>query len=446
MKVNTVSSPNISIRPVSTQINELGHLEIGGCDTVELANRFGTPLWIIDEETVRQSVLALTEGLRKYPSTRILFAGKAFTCLAMYRLVHRLGIGVDVVSEGELYTAIKADFPPELTYLHGNNKSSIEITTALERGVNMVVDSLMELRTIVKLAKASKRKANILLRVLPGVEPDTHKHIKTGQIGSKFGFSLESLPEVAKFIVDNSDVLKFLGLHGHIGSFCQDVSPYLTMIEILAKLAKQFSSEFKLEVSQFNVGGGLGCALVETDRPIPMYDWSSAIAEKVAAEFRNNGLKQPLLLVEPGRSIISTAGVTLYRAGTVKPGADNNSFLAVDGGMGDNPRPITYQAKYTACVANRMNEPPSKAPVTLVGKYCESGDVMIEDTNLCAQQGDVVAVFGTGAYNYSMSSNYNRTGRPACVLIANGEADIIIERETNDDLLRNDRVPSRLLK
>lgn len=446
MKINTVSSPNVGIRPTSTRVNELGHLEIGGCDTVELANCFGTPLWIIDEETVRQAVLALTEGLRNYPLTRVLFAGKAFTCLAIYRLVHRLGMGVDVVSEGELYTAVKADFPPELIYLHGNNKASIEITAALEHGVNIVVDSPMELRTIVNLARTSNHVASILLRVLPGVEPDTHKHIKTGQIGSKFGFSLGSLPEAAKFIIDNRDVLKFLGLHGHIGSFCQDVSPYLEMIEILARLAKKFSSEFKLEVSQFNVGGGLGCALVESDRPIPMYDWCSAIADKVEAEFRNNGLKQPLLLLEPGRSIISTAGVTLYRAGTIKPGADNSSFLAVDGGMGDNPRPITYQAKYTACVANRMNEPPSKAPVTLVGKYCESGDVMIEDTHLCAQPGDLVAVFGTGAYNYSMSSNYNRTGRPACLLIANGVADIIIERETNEDLLRNDRVPSRLLK
>lgn len=295
-KHTVVNSPNVSIRPTSVRVNELGHLEIGGCDTVELANRFGTPLWIIDEETVRQAVLALTEGLKNYPLTQAVYAGKAFTCLAMYRLVHQLGMGVDVVSEGELYTAIKADFPPDLIYLHGNNKSSIELMTALEKGINIVVDNQVELCTIANLARTNNQKANILLRVMPGVEPDTHKHIKTGHIGSKFGFSLGCLPEAAKFIVDNKDVFKFLGPHAHIGSFCQDVSPYLKLVKIFAGIVKQFASEFHLEVSQFNVGGGLGCALVDSDRPTPIYDWSYAIADSLKAEFSNNGLKQPLLL------------------------------------------------------------------------------------------------------------------------------------------------------
>jgi diaminopimelate decarboxylase len=277
------------------------------------------------------------------------------------------------------------------------------------------------------------------------VEPDTHEHIKTGQHDSKFGISLAVLDQAVQLILKYPEQLELVGLHAHIGSQSLDLSPFLELIDIMADRFAQLKQRYGVRLSQLDVGGGLGIAYVDADRPAAIFDWAASVAGAVATAFRQRELEPPELLVEPGRSIIGTAGITLYRAGHTKDVEGGISSLAVDGGMADNPRPITYQAKYTTCVANRMNAPGPAKPVSLVGRYCESGDIIVKEAYLSAQRGDLIAVFGTGAYNYSMASNYNRTTRPACVLVSEGKAEVIIERETNEDLVRHDRVPDRLL-
>jgi diaminopimelate decarboxylase len=444
MKTMAVNSPNIKIQPVTASINERGHLTIGGCDATELAEQFGTPVYIVDEQTIRDAAAAVNSGLSVYPNARALYAGKAFLCLAMCHLVQQLGLGLDVVSAGELFTAVSAKFPAELIYMHGNNKSADEIEQGLEYGdVNIVIDNTSELALLSEIAARMNRVARVLLRVTPGVEPDTHHYIKTGQNDSKFGLPLKDIPLIIAQIVKDPH-LKLVGLHAHIGSQAHDMKPYLEIIDILADMMLDLKNNMDVELEQLDLGGGLGIAYTRKDHPTPIYDWSHGLASHALTAFKKRNLKLPQLLLEPGRSIVGTAGVTLYRAGHEKLLPGGLHYLAVDGGMADNPRPVTYQAKYTACVANRMHEEEPPEPLTIVGKYCESGDIIVKDAYLSARTGDLIAVFGTGAYNYSMASNYNRTGRPACVLVGDGKAEIIVERESHTDLIRQDRVPSRL--
>lgn len=438
-----VQSPNTSIRPVTAQV-ENDHLVIGGCDTVALAAEFGTPLYVLDRKTIEASIDAYRAGLKGYKDAQILYAGKAFLCTAMCHLLRLLGIGLDVVSAGELLTAVKAAFPAELIYMHGNNKSQSEIEQGLRYGdVRIVVDSLSELAMVETVASAIGVTAKILLRMTPDVEPKTHKHIKTGHAGSKFGFAPEQLDEVAEFIKAKGPHLNLIGLHSHIGSQSHEMEPFLQSLSIISNCFEALHGK-GFDLVELDVGGGLGIAYVESDEPTAIEEWTRAVAGKVTEAFQSMGRPLPRLLVEPGRTIVGPAGVTLYRAGHKKVLPNGTTHVAVDGGMADNPRPITYQAQYTAAVANHMNSAVSTNPVTLSGKYCESGDIIIEETHIAAETGDLIAVFGTGAYNYSMASNYNRTGRPACVLVADGKAEVIIERETNEDLLRFDRVPDSL--
>jgi len=441
-----VHSPNLKIQPGTATVNERGHLSIGGCDTVELALQFGTPLWILDEKTICQAADAVLAGLADYPDARVLYAGKAFLCLAMCHLVRRLGLGLDVVSPGELYTAEKAKFPPELIYLHGNNKSAQEIRDGLSLGdVKIVVDSESELSMVADIASGLARKAKVLLRVTPGVEPETHHYIRTGQIDSKFGLALEALSGALARAAEYRQQIDLVGLHAHIGSQSHEIEPYLEIVEILADAFLDLKNTAGVQLEQLDLGGGLGIAYTEQDRPTALFDWAQQISSQVKQSFGQRGLTLPTLLLEPGRSIVGTAGVTIYRVGHVKRLPGGITYLAVDGGMADNPRPITYQARYTASVANRVNAPSPPEPVTIVGRYCESGDIIVKDAYVNAGTGDLIAIFGTGAYNYSMASNYNRTGRPACVLVADGQAGVILERESNADLLRQDRVPARLI-
>ncbi len=409
-----------------------------------LAEQFGTPLWVMDEATIAQAANACKAGLvqSQYPDWQVLYAGKAFLCLAMCRLTEQLGLGLDVVSYGELHTAIEAGLAGESVYLHGNNKSKEEIERALKHNVKIVVDCESELHLVAQCAQSSGTTAQILLRVTPGVEPDTHHYIKTGQHDSKFGLALDETTRIAKLAKDLAPAVALIGLHAHIGSQSHDIGPYLEIIDILADCFVDLRAQGITSLTHLDVGGGLGIAYTESDKATPIYEWSLAIGKKVSESFTERKLPLPKLLVEPGRAIVGTAGVTLYRAGHSKQLPGGVTYLAVDGGMADNPRPVTYQAKYTACVANRQSTQGKK--ITLVGKYCESGDVLIRDVALDAQPGDLIAVFGTGAYNYSMSSNYNRTGRPACVLVKDGLANIIIERENADHLLRQDRIPDYL--
>lgn len=433
--------------PVSARIKDNDHLSIGGIDAVDLAERFGTPLWVMDEETIRAAALACQEGLSVYPKARALYAGKAFMCLSICHLARELNMGIDVVSEGELYTARQAGFPPELIFLHGNNKSESEIRSAIETGdVKVVIDHMGEIEICANIARSLGKRVSVLMRVTPGVEPDTHHYIRTGQHTSKFGLPMDGVNDAIKLALSHKDAINLLGLHVHIGSQSKELEPYLEIVEILADLYQQIKNEFQVELPLLDVGGGLGITYTEADKPCPLFDWSRQIAQSVLAAFNKRKLALPELLVEPGRTIVGTAGVTLYRVGYKKTLPGGLEYIAVDGGMADNPRPITYQAKYTARVANRMNSGSSATPVSIVGRYCESGDIIVKEAHLSADRGDLIAVFATGAYNYSMASNYNRTGRPACVLVKDGKADVIIERETNSDLIAHDRVPDRLRK
>lgn len=446
-----VHSPNTSIQPVSASVNSDQHLAIGGCDTVQLAADFGTPLYVLDRQTMEESVAAYRRGLAGYGGqSQILYAGKAFLCLSMCYLLKKWGTGLDVVSSGELLTARRAQFPAELIYMHGNNKSGEEIQEGLEYGdVRIVVDSLSEIDLVASVASDLKKVAKILLRMTPDVEPDTHKHIKTGHAGSKFGLAPQQLDEVGKRIKSAGKNVELIGLHSHIGSQSHEMGPFLESLSIVSDCFALLQEKYGFVMSVLDVGGGLGIAYVESDRPTDIEDWTRAVASKVQTVFEARGSAPPHLVVEPGRTIVGPAGLTLYRAGHKKMLPNGTVHLAVDGGMADNPRPITYQAQYTAAVANRMHGASSGSaagtPLTLSGKYCESGDIIIEETYIEAETGDLIAVFGTGAYNYSMASNYNRTGRPACVLVADGKAEIIIDRETDEDLLRFDRVPESLL-
>jgi diaminopimelate decarboxylase len=441
-------SPNTCVQPLTASVNDSGHLTIDGMDVIELAEIYGTPLWIVDEKTILQSIAACKQGLADsaYPSTRVLYAGKAFLCLAMCHLITNNDVGLDVVSLGELETAISAHVPPNNIYLHGNNKSEEEIISALTYGqVRIVVDNKSELELVIKMAESLGKQAKVLLRVTPGVEPDTHQYIKTGQEGSKFGIPLTEIVDIAAHCLANRQSVDLLGLHAHIGSQSHNLGPYEEIVEIFADLYEKLKQELNIELSELDAGGGLGIAYTEDTKATAIYDWAKLLGESVKQAFEKRNLKLPILLVEPGRAIVGTAGVTLYKTGFVKTLPTGTCYVAVDGGMADNPRPVTYQARYTAMVANAMPAPRPDAPQTIVGKYCESGDIIVKDAYINAKPGDYIVVFGTGAYNYSMSSNYNRTAKPACILINNGEAEVIIERETTDDLMQKDRVPKRLL-
>jgi diaminopimelate decarboxylase len=442
----SIVSPNTSSMPVTACVNDENHLSVGGCDVVALAEKFGTPLWLIDEQTIRCAVEACQAGLSAYPQSQVVYAGKAFLCLAMCFLVKQMKIGLDVVSEGELLTAIRAQVPASSILLHGNNKSASEIEMALGYGpVRIVVDNYSELEMVAALSRKLGRKANLLLRMIPGVEPETHNHIKTGHEQSKFGIPLTQIDLFINYIQRFPREMQLLGLHVHIGSQAHDLEPYFKVIEVLADCLTKIKATFQLELPELDLGGGLGIAYTEADHPIPIYEWSKQISERLSKVFGLRKLNLPKLILEPGRSVIGPAGITLYRVGHVKTLVDGQQLFAVDGGMADNPRPITYQARYTACLANRMNAQKLEKPAAIVGKYCEQGDIIIEESHIAARSRDLVAVLGTGAYNFTMASNYNRTGRPACVLLMDGKADIIVERESNEDLLKKDQVPARLL-
>ncbi|MBX9670749.1 MAG: diaminopimelate decarboxylase [Candidatus Obscuribacterales bacterium] len=446
MTTSMIKCPNTSIWPLSARANADQHLEIGGCDATELARQFGTPLWVMDYDTIVHAAEAAKRGISSYPKAQILYAGKAFLCLAMCHIVRRLGLGIDVVSEGELYTALQAGCDPQRIYLHGNNKSESELNLAISRGVKIVVNGPCELKRVAEIGARLGLQAQILVRVTPGVEPDTHHHIKTGQVDSKFGIELSELEEFVVLALANPESVRLTGLHAHIGSQSHDIQPYLASIDILADQALALKQRLDFQLEVLDVGGGLGIAYTKKDKPLPIFDWAQSIATRTRSAFEKRGLELPELLLEPGRAIVGPAGLTLYKAGDVKALTNGGRYVALDGGMADNPRPVTYNAAYTAAIANRLDAQAPDSPTTLVGRYCESGDIIIKDAGISADTGDIIAVFATGAYNYSMASNYNRTGRPACVLVHEGIAEVILERETCEDLLKQDRVPGWLLK
>ncbi len=429
------------------RINQAGHLEIGGCDTVELARQFGTPLYVMDEALLRENCRAYVESFQKhYPNAEVIYASKVFSTMAMCRLVAEEGMGLDVVSGGELYTALASGFPAGRIYFHGNNKSPEELEMALEARVGRyVVDNFCEMDLLNELARQRKIKAKILIRVSPGIDAHTHHYIKTGMIDSKFGLAIangQALMGVEKALGMKN--LEFKGIHCHIGSQIFDLNSYKEAAATMMSFVKEIKTKTGYACEELNLGGGLGIYYTEGDTPQPISDLVALMTKTVRETAASFDLPLPKIIVEPGRSIVGEAGVTLYTVGSVKDIPGIRKYVAVDGGMTDNPRPALYQAKYEAVLANKMNVP-GEETVSIAGKCCESGDMLIWDIELPpAVPGDILAVSSTGAYNYSMASNYNRNRRPAVVFACGGKAELVVRRESYEDLVRNDIVPERM--
>lgn len=435
--------------PLGTQcVAATGRLEIGGCDAVGLTAQFGTPLYVIDEELVRARCREYRyEFGSRYPQIRVVYAGKAFLCLAMCRLVEREGLYLDVASGGELQTGLYAGFPAERMVFHGNNKSPAELRAALDCGVGrIVVDNLYELDLLEPLVVDRRRPQEVLVRVTPGVDPQTHRRIRTGQADTKFGLNVASgaAMQGIKRVIGMRGLL-LAGLHAHVGSNLRDSGAQIASLETVLELAEQVRQETGLTVEELNLGGGLAIRYLAADEPVAVAGLAETLTSALHDGLARRHLPPPVLAVEPGRSIVGEAGVTLYSVGAIKevpimkaPGT--RLYVSVDGGMSDNPRPQLYDAVYTAFVANRASAP-ADTTVRVVGKHCET-DILIDSAVMQRPQpGDVLAVQSTGAYNYSMASNYNRLPRPAVVFVRDGQARLVVQRETLDDLLRLDVMP-----
>jgi diaminopimelate decarboxylase len=424
-----------ALLPDTAALTEAGHLSVGGADVVELADEFGTPLYVYDEATVRLRARAYRDGLRAaYPGESLVcYAGKAYCAPWLLRLIADEGLGLDVVSGGELFAAQRAGFPPERIFVHGNNKSADELAQVLEAGVSrVVVDNFEEIDRLSALAAQRGKTQAILLRVAPGVEAHTHVHIQTGILDTKFGLSIQTgaAADAVERIRDSRG-LRLEGLHAHIGSQVFELEPYrLTIARIF-----DFAASVRLELRELSPGGGFGVRYTSDDTPVSAKDATAAIAQAVCAAARDAQRPLPKLTIEPGRSIVGPAGVAVYRVGSIKVIEGVRTYVAVDGGMADNIRPTAYGATYTPVLANRLSEP-ADSTVAVAGRYCESGDVLVRDAALpMPTVGDLVAIPASGAYHLSMASNYNLVPRPAVVVVANGQARLVRRRETYADLL-----------
>ncbi|MEO1003587.1 MAG: diaminopimelate decarboxylase [Cyanobacteria bacterium J06638_7] len=438
------ASPNRNLAPLTASLDAEGRLEVGGCRLSELARSYGTPLYVLDEVTLRASCRAYRQALEShYPGPSLaLYASKANSSVALSALVAAEGLGLDAVSAGELLTALRGGMPPERMVLHGNNKSSEELALAARRRVTVVLDNWRDIELLSELAPGLAEPVRLMLRFTPGIECHTHEYIRTGHLDSKFGFDPDQLETVFKHLAA-CPWAQLTGLHAHIGSQIFELQPHHDLAGVMAD-ALALARSLGHPVVDLNVGGGLGIRYVAGDDPPSIEAWVKAVATALVQACRQRGLELPRLLCEPGRSLVATAGLTLYQVGSRKQIPGIRTYLAVDGGMSDNPRPITYQSPYTAVLVDRPGAEASDT-VTLAGKHCESGDVLLKDLALPpATSGDVIAVLATGAYNASMSSNYNRIPRPAAVLVAGGTADLVQRREQPEDLLRYDVLPARL--
>ncbi len=440
-----LASPNRNITPITTELDHLGRLKVGGCLLSELAEQYGTPLYVLDETTIRRSCEAYRESFRKfYPGeSLVLYASKANSSLCISNLVASEGFGIDVVSEGELLTALRSGIPGEKIVLHGNNKSINELELAYKNKATIILDNQHDIDLLRKIIKENDQPAKVMLRFTPGIECHTHEYIRTGHLDSKFGFDPKELIKVFNQLKDVS-FANVLGLHAHIGSQIFELTPHIDLADIMTDVLKK-GRDIGFPINDLNVGGGLGIKYVSSDDPPSIQDWVKTVAKSISDACSKKNLSLPRLLCEPGRSIIASAGLTLYKIGSRKDIPNGKTYISVDGGMSDNPRPITYQSNYTACLVDR---PLAKSDevVTIAGKHCESGDILLKNVHLpSSSSGDVLSVFATGAYNLSMSSNYNRIPRPASVIVANGESKMMQLRELPEDLLRYDLLPDRFI-
>ena len=424
------------------RVNNAGHLEIGGVDALALARDFGTPLHVLDEERLRANCGEYRDTLAEAygPNARAIFASKACCTIATCQIAHQEGLGVDVASGGELHTALRAGVPARDLYFHGNNKTLDEVEYGLRTGVGRcVVDNEHEFDLLETVTARLDTTADILLRLTPGIEPHTHQAIRTGGVDSKFGFGmLDGAAYRAVVRASRMPRVRLRGLHAHIGSQVCDLEPFRMSAAALVDFAARIRDELDVTVEELNLGGGLGIRYVPADEPPRIADFVRALAVVVTARLGAHRLSHPRLFLEPGRSIVGSAGVTLYTVGAVKSIPGVRTYVSVDGGMFENPRPALYGAQYEAVAAARAADAATDT-VAVAGRCCESGDVLIWEARLPpVRSGDLLAVFGTGAYTYSMASNYNRFPRPAVVLAGHGRGRCVVERETYDDLLRKD--------
>ncbi len=423
-------------------VNEKGHLTAGGIDTVELAKQYGTPLYVMDENLLRKHAQSYKNSIDKFYGGNglVCYASKAFCCKEMCRIMNEEGVGLDVVSIGELYTAYKAGADFSKVCFHGNNKTDEELEYAIELNVGrIIVDNSYELERLDKLAEKKGVKANIMFRIKPGIDAHTHDFVRTGQIDSKFGFALETgeAMEAVKMAINCPNV-NLKGLHCHIGSQIFAIDPFVEAAQVMLKFIADIKSEIGHEISELNLGGGFGIMYTENDDPVPYENYMEKVSVAVKDSCEKLGVKLPFILIEPGRSMSGPAGITLYTCGGVKNIPNIRTYVSVDGGMTDNPRYALYKSEYDALVANKASEP-KNMKVTIAGKCCESGDLIGENMTIQnVESGDIIAVCATGAYNYSMSSNYNRIPKPAVVFIKDGQSRVVIKRETLDDIIRND--------
>ena len=423
-------------------VNSAGHLAIGGVDTVELTKEYGTPLYVMDEQVIRNSLRRFHDSMNKYYDGKgeVHYASKAFSCMEMCRVVASEGDGLDAVSIGELYTAYKAGFPMEKVGFHGNNKTDEELRYALEYKVgHIIVDNISELHRLEAIAGEMNVKPSIMFRIKPGIDAHTHDFVKTGQIDSKFGFALETGEafEAVKEAVSCKNV-HLAGLHCHIGSQIFDIAPFEEAAKVMLGFIAEIKAKLDFVVEGLNLGGGFGIKYLNEHDPAPFEVYLERVSSVVKSECARLGIELPKMFIEPGRSIAAPAGITLYTVGARKVIPNIRTYISVDGGMADNPRYILYGSEYDAVVANKANEERTEK-VTIAGKCCESGDLIGENMPLQhAESGDIIAVCATGAYNYSMSSNYNRLQKPAVVFVNEGKSRVVVKRETLDDIIRND--------
>jgi len=431
-----------NVFPDSAEINSQGELVIGGCKASDLADEYGTPVYVLDEATLRARCRSFIDEFRKlHPATNVSYACKAYINPALAKIFQEEGMGFDVVSGGELATTINAQIPMEEVYFHGNNKTPQELAEALEHSIGwVVVDSFHEMQLLDQLAGGSGKTQDILIRVSPGIDPHTHAYTTTGILDSKFGFSIQTghAAEAIRMGLA-SDNLNLRGLHFHLGSPIFELEPYRAAVDLVLRFAAEFREE-GLEMTKFSPGGGFAISYTATDEPPPVSAYADAIISTMKETCKDLSMELPSLVIEPGRSIIGPAGVALYRVGAIKDVPSVRKFVSVDGGMGDNIRPALYQAEYEVVAATKANQD-AVEKVTIAGKYCESGDLLASDIILPElASGDLLAIPAAGAYCPSMASNYNMNPRPPMVLVKDGSSRLIRRRESYQDLMHCDVV------
>ena len=422
-------------------IIEDNNLIIGDIKASDLAKNYGTPLYVMDEQLLLDNCRGYVNAFKvKEENNRVAFAGKAFLTMEMCRLINKEGLYLDVVSGGELFTAYKAGFPMDKIYFHGNNKTADEIEFGIKLGVGrFIVDNIAEMAKINEIAEIYNKKQDIYLRLTPGIEAHTHDYIKTGQIDSKFGFA-----PVGNIIMDaikkalSLENINLVGLHCHIGSQIFDTEPFKDAAKVMIKFINDIKQETGHYIEELDLGGGFGIYYSEGDNPKEIEEYCEAILDSVNEACNEIGIKKPILTIEPGRSIVANAGTTLYTVGAIKEIPEVRKYISVDGGMTDNIRPALYGARYEALITNKASEPMDEN-VTIAGKCCESGDILIQDIKIQkAESGDILAILSTGAYGFSMASGYNKIIRPAVVFVRNGEARVVVKRQSYDDLIKEE--------